>query len=301
MNSYKDKFLNYLKVNRRYSSHTILNYSNDLESFFTFTKNEGITNILEIDYKFIRNYINYLDLNKYSTASISRKISTLRSFYKYLLKEELISKNPMIFISNPKKEQKLPKFLYEDEINKLFASLDLKTPKGIREALVLEFLYSTGVRVSELCNVKINDISFNDKMIKIYGKGSKERYVLFGDKLLDMINLYLKSSRPIFEKDKNDYLFLNDSGCQLHERRVRDIINDIISKSSFSMHISPHVLRHTFATHMLNNGADLKSVQHLLGHEDLSTTGIYTHISNERLRKVYLSSHPRAKIDINKK
>lgn len=294
MKKIKEQFLVYIETQKRYSNHTIINYRNDLNSFFSFLEKEGILSLEEVDFKIIRMYLSYLYEQKYSTTTVSRHISALRSFYKYLLKENIVTKNPMIFISNPKKEKKLPKFLYESEVENVLEIPDKNTPKGIRETLILEFLYSTGVRVSELCNVKLKDISFSDNRVKISGKGEKERYVLFGSRLKEILNLYLENSRPFFEKNKNDYLLLNDSGNQLLDRRVRTIIDNILKKAELKMSISPHTLRHSFATHMLNNGADLRTVQELLGHSDLSTTQIYTHISNERLRKVYLDSHPRA-------
>ena len=291
-----NKFLNYINIEKRYSSYTVINYENDLNTFFSYLNIETITSLNEVDYKIIRNYLVYLYDKNYSKASISRHISSLRSFYKYLLKEGYIKDNPMIFISNPKQDKKLPKFLYEEEVEKIFSYPDLSNPKGIREEAILEFLYSTGVRASELCNTKIKDISFSERKIKILGKGSKERYVLYGKRLEDILNLYLEKSRPFFLKEDSPYLFLNDSGGQLHDRRVRTIIDNLLKKHASKIHISPHMLRHSFATHMLNNGADLRSVQELLGHEDLSTTQIYTHISNERLRNVYLNAHPRAHI-----
>lgn len=291
-----NKFLNYINIEKRYSSYTVINYENDLNTFFSYLNIETITSLNEVDYKIIRNYLVYLYDKNYSKASISRHISSLRSFYKYLLKEGYIKDNPMIFISNPKQDKKLPKFLYEEEVEKIFSYPDLSNPKGIREEAILEFLYSTGVRVSELCNTKIKDISFSERKIKILGKGSKERYVLYGKRLEDILNLYLEKSRSFFLKEDSPYLFLNDSGGQLHDRRVRTIIDNLLKKHASKIHISPHMLRHSFATHMLNNGADLRSVQELLGHEDLSTTQIYTHISNERLRNVYLNAHPRAHI-----
>lgn len=294
MKQKKEQFLNYIETQKRYSNHTVINYRNDLNSFFTFLKKEGISSFSDVDFKTIRMYLSYLYEQKYSKNTVSRHISCLRSFYKFLLKENVVTKNPMIFISNPKKDKRLPKFLYESEVETILNIPDKTNPKGIREAVILEFLYSTGVRVSELCNVKLKDISFYDNRVKIMGKGEKERYVLFGSKLKEILNLYLETSRPFFEKNKNDYLLLNDSGNQMHDRRVRSIIDNILKKAEVKMHISPHTLRHSFATHMLNNGADLRTVQELLGHEDLSTTQIYTHISNERLRKVYLDSHPRA-------
>ena len=290
----KDAFLSYLENQKGYSSHTILNYDNDLKNFLSFLKREEIHAYKEIDYKLIRNYLNFLDERNFSKATIARHISSLRSFYKYLLKEGIVSKNPMLFISNPKLDKKLPKFLYEKEVETLLSMPKLDNPKGLREALLLEFLYSTGVRVSELCSIKVKDISFSEKSVRVLGKGNKERYVYFGKQLDDLLKLYLKESRPYFEKTRNDYLFLNDSGHQLQDRRARALIDNLLKRSCADFHMSPHTLRHSFATHMLNHGADLKTVQELLGHADVSTTQIYTHISNERLRSVYLHSHPRA-------
>lgn len=299
MKNLEEKFLNFLENEKRYSSHTIINYRNDLDTFFSYIESEAISSLEEIDFKVIRNYLVYLYDNNYSKASVARHISSLRSFYKYLLSENIVKDNPMIFITNPKQDKKLPKFLYEEEVEKIFDYPDLSNPKGIREATILEFLYSTGVRVSELSNTKLKDISFSEHKIKILGKGSKERYVLYGKRLSDLLDLYLSKSRPVFDKNNSSYLFLNDSGNQLQDRRVRTIIDNLLKKHASKIHISPHMLRHSFATHMLNNGADLRSVQELLGHEDLSTTQIYTHISNDRLRKVYLNAHPRAHIEKN--
>lgn len=287
-------FLSYLENQKGYSNHTILNYRNDLATFFIFLKKEGINSLEKADYKIIRNYLRFLEEKKFAKTTVSRHISSLRSFYKYLVKEKVVMKNPMVFISNPKLDKRLPKFLYEKEVEKLLSMPQLDDPKGIREALILEFLYSTGVRVSELCNVKIKDISFSEKSVLILGKGEKERYVYFGKNLEELLKLYFKEARPFFEKSDSPYLFLNDSGGQLHDRRVRTILDELLKRCSSDFHMSPHTLRHSFATHMLNNGADLKTVQELLGHADLSTTQIYTHVSNERLRNVYLHAHPRA-------
>lgn len=293
-NSLKTSFLKYLEVQKRYSSHTVLNYAHDLDSFFTFLEREKYKNIKEIDFKVIRNYLSYLYDQKFSKTTVSRHISTLRSFYKYLLKENIVTKNPMIFISNPKQDKKLPKFLSENDTEKILHLSDLSTPKGIREALILEFLYATGVRVSELCQVKLSDITEGEKSIRVIGKGEKERIVYYGSRLQELLTLYLEKSRPFFQKEETSYLFLNDHGKQLQDRRVREIIDQLFKRNSMTYKISPHTLRHTFATHLLNNGADLKTVQELLGHENLAMTQVYTHVSNERLRNVYLHAHPRA-------
>ena len=201
----------------------------------------------------------------------------------------------MTLVSNPKIEKKLPKIIYSNELDTILNIPDKTTKIGLRDALILELLYSTGVRVSELVNIKIDDINFNKKEIKIFGKGSKERIVLFGNKCLDLLEQYISKSRSeLYSEYSDDYLLLSKTGRKINQREIRSIIDDVVTKAGLKIHISPHVLRHTFATDLLNNGADLRSVQELLGHESLSTTTIYTHISNERLRNVYLHAHPRA-------
>ena len=201
----------------------------------------------------------------------------------------------MTLVSNPKIEKKLPKIIYSNELDTILNIPDKTTKIGLRDALILELLYSTGVRVSELVNIKIDDINFNKKEIKIFGKGSKERIVLFGNKCLDLLEQYISKSRSeLYSEYSDDYLLLSKTGSKINQREIRSIIDDVVTKAGLKIHISPHVLRHTFATDLLNNGADLRSVQELLGHESLSTTTIYTHISNERLRNVYLHAHPRA-------
>ncbi len=284
-------FLKYLEVERHYSEHTIISYKTDLEEFNEYLGNK---NIKDTDYKFIRDYLTYMFDKKYEKKTISRHISTLRSFYKYLLEEKIIKKNPMTLISNPKLDKKLPNFLYYDELEILLNIPDRSTTLGLRDALILELLYSTGIRVSELINIKLKDINRSDKKILIMGKGSKERYVLYGEVLDNLLDVYLSNSRSKLNKN-SDYLILNKDGNQITDRGIRLIISKILKKGEIDYHVSPHTLRHTFATHMLENGADLKSVQELLGHENLSTTQVYTHVTNERLRSVYLKTHPRAK------
>ena len=201
----------------------------------------------------------------------------------------------MSLSSNPKLDKKLPKFLYYEELEQILNIPDKKTPLGQRDALVLELLYSTGIRVSELVNIKIKDINRSNRTIKILGKGNKERYVLYGKYFDDILDLYLKDGRLNLLNNNNEYLILNHLGNKITDRGIREIINRIIKKGQLEFNISPHVFRHTFATHMLENGAELRCVQELLGHENLSTTEIYTHVTNERLRNVYLNTHPRAK------
>ena len=286
-------FLNYIKNIKNYSDYTVLNYSKDLSVFIDFLDNKNI-NWNQINYQKIRGFLLFLDTKKYSNKTIARHISTLRSFFKYLLKENIVIENPVVLISNPKKEKKLPTFLYYNEIDEIINFSNEQSPKTIRDLLLLEMLYSTGIRVSELVNIKLSDISLNQ--IKVLGKGNIERLVYFGKPCKDKLDNYLDNSRNnLLKNKKSEYLYINHLGNKLTDRGVRSIIDEIILKSSLNQKISPHTLRHTFATHMLNEGADLKTVQELLGHKNISTTGIYTHISNEQLRNVYLKNHPRAR------
>ena len=288
-----EKFLKYLKYKKNYSEHTIIGYENHINLFYEFIKSKGIDNYKTVDYSIIRNYINYLYKMKYSSKSICNHISSLRTFFKYLKNENIINSNPMTLIENPKLEKKLPKFLYYEDIEKILNVPDTNTDEGIRNLLILELLYVTGIRVSELVNIKLEDINYSERKIKITGKGNKQRYVLYGTRCEELLNNYLKI-RTNFLKDNNEYLLLGKMGKKINDRIVRVIISDISLKAGIKIKISPHTFRHTFATHMLNEGADLRSVQELLGHENLSTTTIYTHLTNERLRSVYLHTHPRA-------
>lgn len=294
MNKNIKKFIDYLQYQKNYSSYTVSNYERDLESFIIFLNREHC-NINNADYKIIRLYLTELYNRKYSNKTICRNISSLRSFYKFLIKEGKIKTNPMLLISNPKVEQSLPNFLYYQELEKILNTPESKTPIGQRNGLILELFYSTGVRVSELVSIELKDIDFHNQYIKILGKGNKERYVIYGKKCRELMDLYLSDGRRKLNKKNIDYLFLNNNGESLTTGGVEYIINKIVKISGIKSHVSPHTLRHTFATHMLNEGADLKSVQELLGHSDLKTTGIYTHVSNEHLREVYLSAHPRAR------
>ena len=289
-------FLKCLKNEKNYSKYTIINYGKDLKLFEKFLEEEKISDIKKIDYKIIRQYLSFLYDFDYENKTIARNLSTIRSFFKYLMKENIIKNNPMILIENPKLDKKLPKVLNSIEVDDILNIPDNETPLGQRDSLILELIYSTGIRVSELVNIKIQDIDFNDKKIIITGKGNKERIVLFGNVLLKKLNLYLNDGRKKLIKNSIDYLVLNSQGNKITSRGVELIIDKILKKGGITYKISPHTLRHTFATHMLNNGADLKTVQELLGHESLSTTQIYTHVSNERLRTVYLNTHPRGKM-----
>jgi integrase/recombinase XerC len=287
-------FLEVLQFEKKYSDNTILNYKNDLDDFVTYITELGYSKFNDIDYQVIRKYLTYLYEKKYTNKTISRHISSLRSLFKYLLKEKKIKNNPMTLVSNPKIEKKLPKFVPYKELEQILNIYDTNNAIDTRNTLILELLYSTGIRVGELVNIKLKDIEFNKKEIRILGKGNKERIVLFGSRCHNLINKYLDNFYKKYNTLNSDYLLLGVKGNKINDREVRKIVDEAVNRAGIKLNISPHVLRHTFATHMLNEGADLKSVQQLLGHESLSTTTIYTHLSNERLRSVYLHSHPRA-------
>lgn len=291
------EFLEYIINQKNYSENTSKNYEIDILEFKEYLNKESI-NYLDIDYDFIKGYLMELYNRKLSRNSVARKLSSLRSFYKYLFNNELIKTNPFKYVSTPKKEKKLPKYLGVEELELIFNTPNLVTPLGQRDKVILEVLYATGIRVSELVNIKVSDIDFYRKEIRVLGKGNKERIDPFGDYCLDAINLFLKDGREKILKRHHtdcDHLIINEKGKQITTRGVEKIIDNIIKKSSIKRHVSPHMLRHSFATHLLNEGCDIRTVQELLGHESLESTQIYTHVSNERIRAVYLKCHPRNK------
>lgn len=291
------EFITYLKKERGYSDYTIKNYELDILDYLEYCNNKKL-NIYKIKYFDIKTYLVKLHENNYKGTTISRKISSLRTFYSFLYDNNLVDKNIFKYVVVPKKEKRLPKYITNDDVTSIFSVPDISSPIGERNRLILELLYGTGIRVSELCNIKLKDIDLNNKTIRILGKGSKERIVFYGDVCAEILELYMSDGRNLLlNKKNNDYLIIgaykNDK--PFTTRSVELIINDIIEKAAINKKVTPHVLRHTFATHLLNEGCDILMVKELLGHSSLDTTGIYTHVSNERLRKVYLDTHPRAR------
>lgn len=291
---YIDKYLEYLKVERKYSNKTILSYKDDLIEYNEFLGN-NFTNILNIDMNIVNNYMKYLYDRKITKSSISRKLSSIRGLYNYLVREDIIKENHFNKIQNPKRELYLPKFLKDEELDKIFSVCNSNNPTEERDTLIIELLYATGVRVSELVNIKIKDINREEKLIKVLGKGNKERMVIYNNHTKKALDTYLKDGYNYFNKKSSEYLILNKNGNKLSERYIREIINKKVSQASLDIKISPHTLRHTFATDILENGMDLMTVKELLGHESLNTTSIYTHITNEQIKKTYNLAHPRAK------
>ena len=290
-----EKYLEYLEFQKNYSKYTILNYKDDILEFLSFLESESL-DYKDIVYDDIRFYLMHLKEKKKDTNStIDRKLSSLRSFYKFLANEKIVSSNVFSLVNGPKKQKKLPRYFEYNELEELFNIPDTRLPLGQRDLLLLETLYATGIRVGELVNIKINDINRSNKTILILGKGNKERYVNYGQYCEEALDNYLKDGYNRLNLEKSPYLFLNNNGKVLTERGVRYILDKIIKKSSINKNISPHMIRHSFATHLLNNGCDLTTVQKLLGHESIKATQIYTHVTADRLKEVYYDTFPRAK------
>lgn len=286
-----EKFIEYLIIDKKYSENTVKSYKNDLKKYETFMKNINIQNIKE---NHIKNYLKYLKDNNNDNRTINHNISTLRSFYKFLLIEKIIKDNPMEYIEMPKTKKSLPKTLSIEEIDKL---LDIKLTDSFsyRNKAMLELMYSSGLRVSELVNVKIHDIDVSNCIIRIMGKGKKERIVPLGDYAIKYIELYLKEHRnKLIKRELNEYLFLNNHGKRMTRQGFFKILKQLAHEKNIKTDFSPHTLRHSFATHLLNGGADLRSIQEMLGHESISTTQIYTHVSKEQLKENYNNYHPHA-------
>ncbi|KRG09991.1 tyrosine recombinase XerC [Staphylococcus sp. NAM3COL9] len=293
MEEIQQAYLFMLKVERQFSEHTLKSYHDDLEQFNVFLNQEYLE-LSAFEYKDARNYLSYLYSKNLKRTSVSRKISTLRSFYEYWMTQDEKVINPFIQLVHPKKEQYLPHFFYEEEMEALFETVEKDPKKGLRDRVILELLYATGIRVSELVHIRAHDLDMNSPGVKVLGKGGKERFIPFGEFCKQSIERYLELFKPKSKSDHN-YLLVNMNGAPITERGVRYVLNDVVKRTAGVTDIHPHKLRHTFATHMLNQGADLRTVQSLLGHVNLSTTGRYTHVTNEQLKKVYLNAHPRAK------
>ncbi len=289
---YIEEYLKFLKIQKNYSQETIDSYDEDLIEYYDFLQRENI-DVLKVKYEDIRFFLMELNDKKNKSSTISRKLSSLRGFYKFLINNDYTKDNPFILIKTPRKEKRLPRFFYYNELEEMFNSIDLSTPLGVRNRLILEVLYASGVRVSELVNIKVKDI--NDEEIKVLGKGNKERITRIGDYAREILDLYLSDAYLTLNKNKSEYLFLNNNGGKLTTRGVRFILDEIIKNTTINKKISPHMLRHSFATHLLNEGCDILSVQELLGHESLTATAIYTHVTTDRLKDVYFKTHPRAR------
>jgi len=306
METYLDKFITHLRVERNFSPHTLVSYKGDLKSFINFLKRDKIDNLNKINRLQVRKFLAHLAGKNFEKSTIARKLSSIRSFFGYLAREKIIAQNPTIYIPTPKRMKKVPSFLDLDEVGLLLELPDTRTLLGLRDRAILEILYGSGLRVSELVSLKISDIDLLGGMIKVKGKGSKERLVPIGEIGLASIERYLRTrqlpGKSAFFKIKGfqnlsygkEPLFLNFQGSRLGVQSINRLVHKYIRLASIKKGVSPHTLRHTFATHLLDAGCDLRAVQEMLGHASLSTTQIYTHVTTERLKRVYRKYHPRA-------
>lgn len=290
-------FIEYLQIEKNYSQYTIEHYHHDISEFFMFMTEQSIVGLNDVKYLDVRIYLTKLYDEKLARKTVARKISCLRSFFKFLVRERLVLDNPFALAFIPKAEKKLPEFFYEEEMEALFRACETETLLGQRNKALLELLYATGMRVSECSQIRMKDLDMYLSTVLVHGKGNKQRYIPFGSFAHDALQDYIDNGRKslLSKRDTpNDYLFLNFRGGQLTSRGIRLILDKLIEKSTLTGKIHPHMLRHTFATHLLANGADMRTVQELLGHAFLSSTQVYTHVSNEYLRKTYNTHHPRA-------
>ncbi len=295
---YLKDFLIYLEVEKNFSKHTIRAYQSDILSFLLWLDN---TPIEETNHTKLKDYLVFIQRFNYSKTTLSRKIAAIRTFYRFLYREKIIETNPANSVHAPKRNKSLPKFLTGQEIEQILNNIKIDTPAGYRNRVILELLYATGMRVSELSNLNFGNLNLAENEITVMGKGAKERIVLVSSRAKDFLEKYLKTVRFMIpeegtkiEENENSPIFINKTGFRLQPQSIRTAINDIVKKIELPKKVTPHVFRHSFATKLLENGADLRVVQELLGHASISNTQIYTHVSTERLKAVYDSTHPRA-------
>jgi integrase/recombinase XerC len=292
----RERFIQYIQSEKRYSPHTVTSYRNDLEQFFSFLEKEyHITEIKDIGHFQIRSWLASLMEDHITARTVNRKITSLKSFYKFLIKEKEVEENPMVKIIAPKASKRLPAFVEKEKMQRLFETVDFGEGfEGARDRLIMEIFYMTGMRLSELVNLKLNDVQLNKNTIKVLGKRNKERIIPFSNSLDKQITDYLQLRKEIAGAEAEAFLFVTVKGKKVYQKLVYRMINHYLSMVTTLDKKSPHILRHTFATHMLNNGADLNAIKELLGHANLSATQVYTHNTIEKLKKVYKQSHPKA-------
>ena len=293
-------FLNYLTYERNVSANTISAYRDDLESFVSFLSNDYYTTSREdldfkrVDHLTVRSYIAHLGRRKLARSSMARHLSAMRSFFKFLMREGLVEANPARGVATPKREKHLPAVMQTSDIALLLEQPDLDTPLGVRDRAWLELLYASGLRIGELVGIDFDDIELRSRLVKVHGKGSKERIVPFGTKAEEAIRAYLSVREQLATDPDEQALFVNYRGGRITTRSIRRLFDDYLKDAALRAGISPHTMRHSFATHLLNAGADLRGIQELLGHSSLSTTQKYTHLNDWQLIAVYKKAHPRA-------
>lgn len=295
-----EDFKLYLEVERNLSLHTVKAYYADLLDFLERIDNRDPQSLIHKD---IRTYLAEIQSRNYSRITISRKIAAIRTFYRYLYREKLIKANPADNIKSPRKVKNLPEFLSENEVELILQNINKDTPSGFRDRTIIEVLYATGMRISELCNLNFGSLNLEGQEITVFGKGGKERIVLISNRARKFLMEYIEKTRPELAADNNvsedTPVFINNSGFRLQQRSVHRFLSNLAKSIKIQKKISPHIFRHSFATRLLENGADLRVVQELLGHASISNTQIYTHVSTERLKQAYIKAHPRAKYKIN--
>lgn len=297
-NDLLEQFRAYILVEKNFSQYTAKSYASDVMSFLIWLEE---TNVGSVDYNKIREYLRFIHKYNYKKTTIARKISALRTFYKYLYRERVVEVNPVSNISAPKKGKSLPKFLDKDEIEQILNNVNIENPAGFRNRAILELLWATGMRISELSGLNFGDLNLEHNEIKVFGKGSKERIVLISERAKSYIQRYIEHARRLVAKDfppppqdEDSPVFINNTGYRLNPKTIRNVINSIVDKISLPKKVTPHMFRHSFATYLIENGADLRVVQELLGHASISNTQIYTHISTKHLTDTYNKAHPRA-------
>lgn len=301
LDAWIDSFVDFIFLKNSHSENTAESYRRDLEQFAAYLRKEHIASYDEVTYPIVSNYVSQLRYGDamLSSRSIARKCSALRSFYSYLEERSVVHDNPFIQLKLGKNKRKLPDFLFVDEIDCLLDSIDLSTEMGIRNRVLLEFIYACGLRVSEARDLQVSAIDFDERFVRILGKGKKERIVPFYDDIGIRLNEYIHTTRQdimLRNNIQHDYVFISMKGEQLTSRGIQYILNEQVKRSGLTNTVHPHTLRHSFATHLLDGGCDLRVVQELLGHSSLSTTQIYVHTTTNKLKESYFKTHPRAKM-----
>ena len=295
---YLEDFKTYLSFEKNYSEHTVKGYASDILSFLIWLN----ADCLNVDINKLREYQHFIQRFNYKKTTILRKIASIRGFYKYLYKERYIDSNPADSLIAPKRGKSLPKFLTDDEMERILDNVDISTPAGVRNKAILELLWATGMRVSELSGLNFGDLELDNNEIKVFGKGAKERIVLVSNRAKKYLEQYINTARPLVigvngvktDEDDSSPVFINNTGYRLQTKTIRNVINQVVEKIQLPKHVTPHMFRHSFATRLIENGADLRVVQELLGHASISNTQIYTHISTQHLKDVYNNTHPHA-------
>lgn len=293
-----EDFKSYIIIEKNFSQHTAKAYYSDVLGFLLWM---GEQSCEDVNFSKVREYLHFIQRFNYKKSTIARKIASIRTFYKFLYRERKVDSNPAMNLISPKRGKTLPKFLTPNEVESILNNVIIDTPAGYRNRAILELLWATGMRVSELSGLNFGDLNLANNEIRVFGKGSKERIILVTDRAKSYLERYIETARPLIPKGfplekptESSPVFINNTGYRLQTKTIRNVINDVVEKIALPKKVTPHVFRHSFATHLIENGADLRVVQELLGHASISNTQIYTHVSTQHLKEVYNEAHPRA-------